>query len=124
MVSNLLESSALVQVVQVVQGCGVPAVPAGGTGSYVIGPVPTYRPTPAIGRCTSRRCTTSTKGRTRQTTGDWPPREFMLPADVAVIEIGRPQGERIEDHSREGRLRRLMKQRGELVEGNDGGRQP
>ena len=46
MVSNLLESSALVQVVQVVQGCGVPAVPAGGTGSYVIGPVPTYRPNP------------------------------------------------------------------------------
>ena len=38
----------------------------------------------------------------------WPPPEYALPADNAAIERGRPEGARIEDHSREGRLRRLM----------------
>jgi len=100
----------VVQVVQVVHGCGVPAVRRGGTRSYVIGPVPPPTTTPDTGRGISRRCTTSPrKGKTPE---PWPPPEYALPDDLDSIEHGRrTQRELFPDvpgDSKAARLARLL----------------
>jgi hypothetical protein len=105
MVSDSPESSAVVQVVQVVQGRCVPGVPGGGTRGLYSSPVPPT--TDTLPPTRTRRRTTSTRRKAGKPE-PWPPADLALPDTLDAIEQGRG-GDQAgpADDSREGRLRRL-----------------